>query len=254
MESFPCPEIRTILIVKADRLYAEALRQLALVVFPSAHIRLAWSIASAEAALAAEPVELLVTGIGASLVGDALDFLARYLAQSAGTKRVLVVTTHRDVHLLSALRSLPIHGVFDSAVEHPEQFLLAIQAVAQRDQYWSRSILDRIRSDSANGSSFSRLLTVSEQLILSVIGGGSDNVAAAIELGLSPATVSSVRRDLHRKLGVQHRGELMRIAAQTGFVQFTPLGVVRPGFSILTAEHQARKSKRGSGTSTEPGV
>lgn len=244
MEPIPSSDLRTLLIVKADRLYAEALRQLTLKVFPAAHVRLAWSIDSARAALAAEPVQLLVTGIGASLDGDALDFLALCTGANSNARRVLVVTTHHELHLLAALRNLPINGVFDSAVEQPEQFLTAIQTVAQGNHYWSRSILDRIKIYSAGGSSFSRLLTTSEQLILSVIGGGSDNVAAANELGLSPATVSSVRRDLHRKLGVQHRGELMRIAAQTGFVQFTPSGVVRPGFSILAAEHLAKKSKR----------
>lgn len=251
METNPHPDVRTILIVKTDRLYAEALRQLALEVFPAANIRLAWSIGSAQAALAAEPVELLVTGIGASLDGDALDFLSLCMGQNSCAQRVLVVTTHRESHLLAALRALPIHGVFDSAVEQPEQFLTAIQTVAQGNHYWSRSILDRIKMNSAGGSSLSRLLTISEQLILSVIGDGSDNVAAASELGLSPATVSSVRRDLHRKLGVQHRGELMRIAAQSGFVQFTPFGVVRPGFAMLTAEYNARKSKRGHAENVE---
>jgi hypothetical protein len=53
-----------------------------------------------------------------------------------------------------------------------------------------------------------------------------------------------VRRGLHRKLGVQHRGELVRVAAQKGFVRFTPDGVERPGFALLTAAYHPRYHKR----------
>lgn len=234
--------VRAVLILKADRLYADALRHLALRAFPQARIRLADSVAGASTALAAEAVELLVTGVGPSLGGDVLDFLADCAGKIARARRVLVVTTHHEPRVLTALRSLPIHGVFDSATELPEQFLTAIQTVAHGEYYWSRSTLDRLQTCSVRGSSLPRLLTISEQLVLSVIGGGSDNASAARELGLSPATVSSVRRELHRKLGVQHRGDLMRIAAQNGFVQFAPFGVIRPGFGMLVAAYQARKA------------
>jgi DNA-binding NarL/FixJ family response regulator len=243
MKYCPNPDVRAVLIVKADRIYAEALRQFARRIFPLARIRLESSIGRAGAALAVEPVELLVTGIGVSLGGDAIDFLSRCTGRQARARHVLVVTTHHEIRLLSSLRTLPIRGAFDSVAEPPGQFIVALQRVARGEHYWSRSILDRIRSDSASGNSHARMLTPCEQLVLSVIGGGSDNVTAAQELGMSPGTISSVRRDLHRKLGVQHRGELMRVAAQAGFVQFTPTGVVRPGYSLLTAAHRARKPR-----------
>ena len=67
---------------------------------------------------------------------------------------------------------------------------------------------------------------------------------AASKLGLSPATIGTVRRNLHRKLGIQHRGELVRIAAQNGFVRFTPAGIVRPGFALLVAACQRRTQLR----------
>ena len=80
--------------------------------------------------------------------------------------------------------------------------------------------------------------------MLSVIGDGCDDLAAAGQLGLSPATISTVRRALHRKLGVQHRGELVRMAAQKGYVRFTPAGVERPGFGLLAAAYQPRHRAR----------
>jgi hypothetical protein len=81
-----------------------------------------------------------------------------------------------------------------------------------------------------------------------MIGDGSDDTTAAQKLKVSPATIGTVRRHLHRKLCVQHRGDLVRAAVQHGFVRFTPVGVVRPGFAILSAAYQARKPRRGART------
>jgi DNA-binding NarL/FixJ family response regulator len=234
--------IPSILILKADRICAEALAQLTGKLFPQATIRVETSIPGARAALEAEPVELLITGLGMSLGGDPLEFLSAFAGGSGRARQVLVVTSHHELRLLTGLRMLPIRGAFDSIGEPPEQLVVALQTVAAGDHYWSRSLLDRMSSDSV--ASHARMLTTCEQLVLSVLGSGVDNVSAARELGLSTGTVASVRRDLHRKLGVQHRGELMRMAAQNGFVQFTPFGIVRPGYTLLTAAHQARKSKR----------
>jgi DNA-binding CsgD family transcriptional regulator len=89
-----------------------------------------------------------------------------------------------------------------------------------------------------------RQLTAFEQVVLSVVGDGCDDIEAARRLSLSPATISTVRRGLHRKLHVQHRGELVRLAAQAGFVRFTPEGVERPGFGLLTAAYHPRDPKR----------
>jgi len=244
MKTYPNPDVRKILIVKADLVYGEALRHMVRRIFPLARIKLETSVGRARMTLAAEPVELLLTGIGASLGGDAIDFVSKCTGKNGCARYVLVITTHHELRLLAALRTLPIQGAFDSTCEPPGQLLVAIETVARGEFYWSRSLLDRIRADSASGNSHARMLTPCEQLVLSVIGGGSDNATAARELGMTPGTISSVRRDLHRKLGVQHRGELMRVAVQAGFVQFTPFDVIRPGFSLLTAAHRARKPKR----------
>jgi DNA-binding CsgD family transcriptional regulator len=84
------------------------------------------------------------------------------------------------------------------------------------------------------------LLSNSEQLVLSIIGDGSDDLDASVKLGLSPATVSTVRRNLHRKLGLRHRGELVQLAARTGYVRFTPAGIMRPGYALLAAACRRR--------------
>jgi DNA-binding NarL/FixJ family response regulator len=125
-----------------------------------------------------------------------------------------------------------------------------MRSVAAGSRYWSPAVARRMRQVAAAPSALFRILTAFEQLVLSVIGDGCDDVEAARRLGLSPSTISTVRRGLHRKLGVQHRGELVRVAAQQGFVRFTPDGVERPGFALLSAAYHPRGPKRRAATLT----
>src|SRR4051812_30568420 len=243
MEDIHRYNIQCVVILKSDRLHAELLREHSLRVFPRANITLVGSVEAAAVALTTEPVDLLVTGLGASVEGDVLDLLARCVNHPARARRVLVVTSRREYRVLAALRTLSVDGVFDSVEEGPQQLAVALRTVGGGSRYWSPSILEHMRRTGGPSTALFRMLTLFEQVVLSVVGGGCDDAVAARELGLSPSTVSTVRRELHRKLGVQHRGELVRVAAQQGFVRFTPNGVVRPGFAMLSAAYQARRTK-----------
>ncbi|HEX2853878.1 MAG TPA: helix-turn-helix transcriptional regulator, partial [Opitutaceae bacterium] len=73
-------------------------------------------------------------------------------------------------------------------------------------------------------------LTEKEQMVLSVIGDGSDDQEAAARLGLSHYTVNTHRKAIMAKLTLHHKGQLMLYALQQGYVQITPDGVSHPGF------------------------
>lgn len=238
--------VRAVLILNADQLGAEILRQYVQRAFPRAQISLVSSVDAAALALAATFFDLFVASAAVPLEGDILDLMSRCAEDPSSATRLFVVTTRRDVRLLSTLRTLHIDGVFDSADEAPAQLIVALKTVTQGRRYWSSILLPYMQQTTSPTALF-RLLTELEQLVLAVIGDGSDDIAAARELELSPATVSTVRRDLHRKLGVQHRGELIRLAAQHGFVQFTPEGILRPAFSILRAAYNPRRTRRPTG-------
>ncbi len=236
--------VKNVLIFKADRIYAEALRQHVQCVFPPAKVWTALSLDSAKRQLSTLRPDVFVTGVGASLDGDIVDLLAGQLPAHRSL-RVLVVTVRLEYRVLAALRSLSVEGVFDSASGTAEELSLALRTVAEGKRYWSQSIIEHMHRVGSASDALFRLLTTFEQVVLSVIGDGCDNVVAAHRLKLSPATVSTVRRELHRKLGVQHRGELVRVAAQHGFVRFTAGGVVRPGFGLMCSHYEARRKKRG---------
>ena len=233
---------RSAVILKPNRLYADTLRHLAVRHLPRMRIQLAGSLADATAALENPSVELLLVGTEALPDGDLLDFLALRVCQHPAL-RVLVIAAQCDNRTLVALRALPIHSVFDATSDSPDRFSTALRTTAGGGAYWSPTLLDRLREFQAGNSVF-RLLTKAEQLILSAIGDGSDDADAAHRLGLSPGTISSVRRNLHRKLGVQHRGELIRVAVQNGFVRFTFTGVERPGYQLFSDAHRPRPRSR----------
>lgn len=244
MEGTSCVNSLHVLILKADRLYADGLRQNAERVLQPACVTIASSVSAARSILSTERIDLFITGVGESLEGDALDLIAQCKRSPLRARRVLVVTMRREYRTFAALRTLPIDGAFDSAEETPAAFVEALRAVVDGARYWSPSITRQLQRLAAAPTALFRMLTDFEQVVLSVIGDGCDDAEAAEELGLSPATISTVRRGLHRKLGVQHRGELVRIAAQKGFVRFTPDGVERPGFALLAAGYHPRYHKR----------
>ena len=244
METADAPRTNSILILKSDRLYAEALKQYTLHVFPDARVLVTSTVEAARKVLKSESIDVFVTGVGASMDSDVIDLLAQRASGSVHATRVLVVTVRREYRVLAALRGIAIDGVFDSANERPAEYVTALQTIAAGGRYWSQSVLDHMHHVGSASTALFRLLTKFEEVVLSVIGDGCDNTVAARTLKLSPATVSTVRRELHRKLNVQHRGELIRLAAQHGFVRFTAGGVVRPGFGIMCSAYLARRAKR----------
>lgn len=244
MEAVLSPRATRVLILKADRLYAAILSQYAERALPPAHVTIASSVATASEILRKETIDLFVTGLGDTPEGDALDLIAGCKRKPFRARKVLVVTVRRDFRARAVLHSLPIDGILDSTVDPPCALMNAMQSVAGGSRYWSPAVSRWMRQMATAPSALLHMLTTFEQLVLSVIGDGCDDTEAAGRLGLRPATISTVRRDLHRKLGVQHRGELVRVAAQKGFVRFTPDGVERPGFALLSAAYQPRDPRR----------
>jgi DNA-binding NarL/FixJ family response regulator len=228
-----------VLILKSSRLLGSVLREVVQDRFAAATIHVANTLAEGRLKLDEQPIDLLVTGVGFP-DGDALEVIA----QQGERRRILVVTSHWEHRVLAALRVLPIRGVFDPSSEDAQQLDEALEAVAQNGHYWSLSVLDRLYAQSVPSTSISRMLSPTEHLVFAVIGDGTDDKAAATELNLRPSTVQSVRRDLHRKLGAQHKGDLMRLAVQYGYVRITAGGVQRLGFaSLLAARHKAELCK-----------
>ena len=232
----------TTLVLKADRLSAQTLAHFIQQTLP--HGRVAIAADARDALTRMASANLLITDFEPSPEENTLDLLAACAARGIKLPRILVLAGTGQPRLLLALRTQKIHGLFDTANEAPGAFARALESVANGGRYWSETILERIRRHLAAANSPAQALTPGEEVMLAVIGDGCDDATAAEILGLSPATVATVRRTLHLKLGVQHRGELVRLAAQYGYVRFTPHGVTRPGFALMMAAFRTRRRAR----------
>ncbi len=244
MQLHPSPLVRNVLILKADRLYAETLRRSVTTLAPTARIMIAHTVNAAAHALSRMNFDLVIAGLDPAMDGDILQFINDHSDGATEQRAFFIIGSQLEYRVLAALQSLPVRGIFDPSTDSPLEFDLALRTVVAGERFWSRSIAERLQREVESPRSPCQSLSTTEQLVLSLLGDGSDDSTAAKALGLSPATISTVRRKLHRKLRVQHRGELIRVAAQNGFVRFTPSGIVRPGFAMLAAECMARKRKR----------
>jgi DNA-binding NarL/FixJ family response regulator len=229
------------MVLKADRFYADVLQDAVQRFGSSPTVRVSVTLAEARDALASKPVDVLIAGMGFA-DGDLLDPLAGWIATGV-VRRALVVTGRKEPWLLLGLRSIGVTGVFDPLAEGPEALRRALRAVASGMPAWSPSVLAELKAYDSLPHSVSRVLTPTEQLILAVIGDGCDDHEASRQLGLSSGTILTVRRELHRKLGVRQKAELIRIAVQHGFVRFAPQRPVRPGFRLLLAASTSKKIK-----------
>lgn len=247
----PANCVRRILVLKADRYYLRAIERSAKEVFPGAAIRLATRIAEAAAILGESTVDLLLTGVG-MVDGDVLDHLAEWTQEPRKVRRVLVVTGRREHNVVLTLNRLPIDGVFDPSTDEPEKFESALSRIALGGVYWSQSALEALQNQDHPLIAACSTLTASEELALAVLGDGCDNAIAAASLGLKESAVRSLREALHRKLRVQHKGELVRMAAELGYVCISKGGVIRPGFARLLAARRWRTTRLATDPSRLP--
>lgn len=236
------PGIRSVLILDSDRLHSRYAQVTVGRVFPTASIQMVSAVDEATSRIQTEAYDLLVTGLTAQ-GGDIFEFLWECTQEPRVIGQIVVITTRREPQVLATIGSLPRTGVFDLSCEPPENLVVALHAATGPAPYWSESLLAaRWESEGLCGCACPTL-TNRERIVFSVIGDGRHDASAAEVLGLSTYTVQSARRSIYRKLGIDNKGELVRRAAETGFVLIGAGGVVRPGFSQLANAQLQNRSK-----------
>jgi DNA-binding NarL/FixJ family response regulator len=237
-----------IIILKQQRFYAETLKRTVHSMFVSASVLVASCVAEAAMCLDDGPADLLIADVTFA-DGDLIDTLPEWTERTHRVRRVFVSTSRKEERIVDGLRHAGISGFFDESAEGPGEFEQALERVCAGGYYMSTTIAARMMASKP----WSRtLLSPTEQLVLSVIGDGSDNQAAALQLGMAPSTVKSVREQLRQKLGVQHNGELIRNALQRGYTYIDSEGVSRPGIQSLRAAHKPRRVRGCGNTSDGP--
>lgn len=222
-----------ILVVKWDRLFAETIQSVAREVFPGAAVVIAGTGARALAALGAERATIGIFGLTLPDM-DGLDLLAAVLAGGL-VEKSLVVSGRQDERVRVGLRQLGIDGFFDTENGGVELLRRAFREVAGGGYYFNNNA-EPARSGDDLAPVLDRLLSITELQVFAIIGDGSDNGAAAGRLGMAEATVQTHRQHIMKKLKVQTRTDLMRVAIQRGIVRITRDRILRPGFEYALGE------------------
>ena len=212
-----------VVILKEDRLYGDLISRQIKEFWRNASVRVFQRGMEALDAIQSEPPDLFITGVYVADM-DGLEHLEPFIERLLP---ILVVTSRKDARTFCLLRSIRYDGVYDALEEGLGHLRSAIDEVMSHRLYLSPSMVSLMKKPK---NITIDTLTPKEQMVLSVIGDGSDDREAGERLQLSPHTVNSHRKAIMGKLGLHHKGQVIRYALQQGYIRVTPNGVDRPGF------------------------
>ena len=212
-----------IVVLKADRFYGDVICRQIMAYWRGAQVQVFQKGFDALDSIQAQTPDLFVTGVQISDM-DGLEHLEPFIERDLP---ILIVTTRKDARTLCLLREIRYNGLFDVKAEELAGFHTALQRVLEREVYVSPTFAPHVKRPK---NITLDTLTDKEEMVLSIIGDGSDDQRAAARLGLSPFTVNTHRKAIMNKLKLHHKGEIMCYAVQRGYVHISPEGVSHPGF------------------------
>jgi two-component system response regulator NreC len=154
--------------------------------------------------------------------GDGLEATRRIAALDAGT-RVLVLTMHAEEEYVVPVIEAGASG-YVTKTRADEDLIDAIRTVARGEVFLNphatRLLLQRYRD--AGGDDEDRALgrlTERERQVLALTAEGYTAAEIGERLIISPKTVDTYRSRIMKKLGLDHRAQLVRFALRTGLLR-----------------------------------
>ena len=212
-----------IVVLKGDRLYGDLICRQIKELWKTATVQVFQRGLDALDAIQASMPDLFITGVKIEDM-DGLEHLEPFLERDLP---ILIVTSRGDTRTFNLLRSVRYDGIYDGVAEGLGNLRTALERVLERQLYVSPSLVHHLKKPK---NITLDALTEKEQMVLSVVGDGSDDQQAGVRLGISHYTVNTHRKTIMGKLGLHHKGQLMLYALQEGYVLVTPTGVYYPGF------------------------
>jgi DNA-binding NarL/FixJ family response regulator len=212
-----------IVVLKAVRLYGDLICRQIKELWRNAEVQVFQRGFDALDAIQACTPDLFITGVNIEDM-DGLEHLEPFVDTALP---ILVVTSRTDARTFEMLRSVRYDGIYDGNAEGLDNLPAALRQVIERRLYVSPTLAPHLKRPK---NITLDALTAKEQMVLSVIGDGSDDLQASARLVLSPRTVNTHRKAIMAKLGLHHKGQLMLYALQQGYVLVTPQAIYYPGF------------------------
>jgi DNA-binding NarL/FixJ family response regulator len=146
--------------------------------------------------------------------GDGLDFIPEMNAQRIATPVLLLSSSGEDFVIHRVSRSL-VQGYVHKD-DDPDILVTAVQTITAGGSFFSPRFVERQRA-LARSDGFDKLLSDREQALLKLLGAGFSDPEVASQLGVTPATVHSHRRNIMAKLDLHSAQELQAYALRHGF-------------------------------------
>jgi two-component system, NarL family, response regulator NreC len=146
--------------------------------------------------------------------GSSIDAISRLRERSAGTQIVVMTMDENPVFAQRAFAAGALGFVAKDLAD--AELPLAVRAAARGEEFVSPRVAARL--DALHRSLTDDALSPREVEVLRLIALGNTSVEIARKLHLSPRTVETHRANIHRKLGLATRAELVRYALRRGLL------------------------------------
>jgi len=144
---------------------------------------------------------------------------ARELMPELPDLKIIGVSSQCDPWAMLQVQRLGLHGFVDKHEPRPEVLTEVIHAVLANRIYYSAAVMEATTALRRDPKAFFRLLSEAEQQVLALVGESLNDEEIAAELGISPATVKSRRRDIMHKLDVHTTPKLIYYAIIHGITR-----------------------------------
>jgi two-component system response regulator NreC len=146
--------------------------------------------------------------------GSSIDAISRLRERAAGTQIVVMTMDENPVFAQRAFAAGALGFVAKDLAD--AELPLAVRAAARGEEFVSPRVAARL--DALHRSLTDDALSPREVEVLRLIALGNTSVEIARKLHLSPRTVETHRANVHRKLGLATRAELVRYALRRGLM------------------------------------
>lgn len=142
------------------------------------------------------------------------------LASLSFPPRILLLTVKSDEATLYRANHTPISGMVWKASHVHDTLRHAIGEALAGRKYFPADVRDAMRVIRSDPAAFFKILSERELSLLPSLCQGFTDAQIAVQTGLSPATVKSHRQHIMAKLDLHRTADLIRWAAEKGFVDF----------------------------------
>ena len=216
---------KSLLHIEDDVLWGRAVKQMVNTWQEVSHVGTATSAEAGIALCRTHQPDLALLGLE---LPDADGFeLALTLASFPRPPRILLLTVKTDAVTLFRAGYAYIAGMVWKTDPVHETLRCAVREVLAGRRYFPENVRQAMRATRTDPAAFFKILSSRELSMLPLLCQGFTDGQIAEQNGLCPATVKSHRQHIMAKLNLHRTADLIRWAAEKGFVNFSRPGRVR---------------------------